>query len=455
MDLTLGVRNLFSLLPRQSSLRGPLVRVLLDQVRLEKVQELNLPLKIETVKRYRAEEVDISALLVKRRKVSGNLSKDFLLKERLASEWIVDECGITQSGRKRRVFKTPLRFTGLFRQYQDQLKEQAVSINIFARLAKQHHVHFRVGAVDTMTCVNCRGWKSEMESVEVKLGNKLLHPAVRTRLKNELTALGAQLESHVNAFLVQFRCWKSDLECLFVNTDLCLMVVDFSTFELMDRKTTSVFCATLVFSVNGKIRREYFDFVDVLLSGRKRDMFYFAVTLLYNRGVFANFKRVRIWSDAGSSDFRNAPCLYSFLILNEVCKSVRFESFNFFGARHGWNDCDRHFGVGKQALDNWMVEVASFHKELLLDVSVCASLLSKLRRTCVFVCTKSKIHGIMHKGVKNLTNHYCFRATDCPRVISACSFSDSVDGQDFSLEEGYIVKPSDADAEAKKRKAKK
>ncbi len=191
------------------------------------------------------------------------------------------------------------------------------------------------------------------------------------------------------------------------------------------------------------------------MPGRKRDMVYFALTLLFNRGVFGSFKRVRVWSDAGSSDFRNAPCLYSFLLLNEVCNGLRFESFNFFGARHGWNDCDRHFGVGKQALDEWMVEVTSFLKELTLDVSVCAQLLSRLRRTSVFVCTKSKVYGIMDKGVKNLTNHYCFRATDSQRVISACAFLNSVDGNYFSLDQGCVMKPIDADAEAKKRKAKK
>jgi hypothetical protein len=47
-----GVRRLFALLPRQSALRRPLTRVLLDGVSIEQVQALELPIKESTIKRY-------------------------------------------------------------------------------------------------------------------------------------------------------------------------------------------------------------------------------------------------------------------------------------------------------------------------------------------------------------------------------------------------------------------
>ncbi len=62
MDLTLGVRKLFGILPKQSALRAPLSRVLFDHMSLSDIEELNLPLNIQTIKRYRAEEMSMGSL---------------------------------------------------------------------------------------------------------------------------------------------------------------------------------------------------------------------------------------------------------------------------------------------------------------------------------------------------------------------------------------------------------
>ncbi len=169
-----GVRRLFGVLPRQSALRKPLVRVLLDPLSLEEVRLLDLPLKEETVKRYRSEGVDLAPLLVKRRNVASVSNKAFDKRKVDADTWIVNECGLTQSGRERGVFKTELGFNGLFRRYCSEARDaDHVSVNVFARLVKERHVHFSVGAVDTMTCVVCRDLGSQLEELETNLLGKM------------------------------------------------------------------------------------------------------------------------------------------------------------------------------------------------------------------------------------------------------------------------------------------
>jgi hypothetical protein len=220
----------------------------------------------------------------------------------------------------------------------------------------------------------------------------------------------------------------------------------------MDRKTTSVCCIVVIDNFGGMIRRRYYDLVDVHLSGRKRDVVFFAMTLLFQRhDVFAAGQRVRLWSDAGSGDFRNAPCLYSCLQLNAVCDGVMFEGFNFFGARHGWNDCDRHFGTGKQAMSRWLVEEASCNKELTLDIAKCADILASLQNTTVIVVTKNKIAGADHPPIKGLTKHYCFRFANS-RTAHVSMFSDEKSWKPVLFDSGEMLRPIDAQMRAKKRK---
>ena len=446
-----GVRFLFDVLPRQSALRKPLVRVLLDHLSLDDVCDLQLALKAETVKRYRSEAVDLGPLLIKRRNVDSVCNKAFADRRGAAENWIVNECGITQSGRLREVLKTELGFNALFRRYCSEAQgAEHVSVNVFARLVKDHHVHFGVGAVDTMTCVVCRDLGSQLEETEVNLLVEMPDRR-RSQLLSQRDAVQKKLHDHQEALVRQRRAWSSDLADIRNDTTLCLCVLDFSTFELMDRKTTSVCCVVVIDYFGGETRRRYFDLVDVHLSGRKRDVVFFAMTLLYQRNVFANGQHVRLWADAGAGDFRNAPCLYSCLQLNSVCRGITFEAFNFFGARHGWNDCDRHFGTGKQALNRWLVEEASRNKELTLDVTKCAEILASLHNTTVLVVSKNKIAGADHPPIKGLTKHYCFRFANSTTAYVSM-FSDEKSGTPVVFGKGQMLDPTDAQMRAKKRK---
>jgi len=175
------------------------------------------------------------------------------------------------------------------------------------------------------------------------------------------------------------------------------------------------------------------------------------MSLLYLKGVFADGQRVRLWADAGSGDFRNAPCLYSCLQLNAVCHGIVFEGFNFFGARHGWNDCDRHFGTGKQALSPWLVEEASRNKELTLDVSKCGQILAGLHNTTVWEVTKSEISGADHPPIKGLTKHYCFRFVDST-TAQMSMFSDEKSSKTVSFINGKMLPSKEAQLKAKARK---
>jgi hypothetical protein len=126
--LRANVRHLFAKLPQQSALRRPLIRVLLDGLSQDEVRSLGLPVKESTIKRYRKEECDLSPLFLKRSRVVGAVNTAFVKREEVATDWIVAECGVTQSGRVRTVFKTELSFFQLFQRYQDSvLKGDQVS----------------------------------------------------------------------------------------------------------------------------------------------------------------------------------------------------------------------------------------------------------------------------------------------------------------------------------------
>ncbi len=164
---------------------------------------------------------------------------------------------------------------------------------------------------------------------------------------------------------------------------------------------------------------------------------------------------MRLWSDAGSSDFRNAPCLFSFLQLNSVCDGVVFESFNFFGARHGWNDCDRHFGTAKQALSRWLVEEASRRKDVKLDVRKCGEILAALPNVTVLEITNADIAGAVHPPIKRLTKHYCFRFVDAKTARVSMFSDDETSAKLVLFPEGKWLSAEDAAASAKRRKAGK
>ena len=451
-----GLRQFFKLLPPQSSLRRPACRVLLDSLDMTDLSSLKLPLNNETVKRYRSEHYDVTPLLAKRRSVAGVVNSAFVEREKVAEGWVVNECGVTQSGRVRTVFKTELCFAGLFRRYQEAVLEQdQVSINVFARVTKRKHVHFGVGPVDTMSCILCREWRAALDDLQSDLLKENLSNRRRNNLLARVDEVTRKVEKHEAAMVRQRHAWQSDLNDVQNDPNLVLCVVDYSTFELMNRQTCSVFCVVVVENVAGNIQRRYFDFVDVRLSGRKRDVVYFAITLLYLRHVFLRGRRVRLWSDAGSSDFRNAPCLYSCLQLNTVCDGVVFESFNFFGARHGWNDCDRHFGNAKQAMSRWLVEVASSDKKVTLDVEQCCDILARLGATTAIKCTRAEITGVDHPSIKGLTKHYSFRFNIDATAMRVSIFSDERESKVVQFPNGRWLNPDQARASAKGRNGKK
>ena len=106
------------------------------------------------------------------------------------------------------------------------------------------------------------------------------------------------------------------------------------------------------------------------------------------------------------------------------CAGIAFESFNFFGARPGWNNfCDRHFGNAKQALSRWLVEEASQNKTLTLDVRKCGEILAAMPNTTVLEITTPFIAGAEQQSIKGLTKHYCFRFIDA-QTAGVAMFSD-------------------------------
>ena len=387
-----GVRNLFSILPEQSALRKPFVRLLLDGLSDEQLAELKLPLKPETIRRYRNEEVDLEPLLVKRRHVEKVTNKAF--EERLAKAraWVVDECGVTQSDGKATTLRTPLVLHQLFVRYQQSVADH-ISVNPFGTLVKEMHVQLGVPAVDTMTCAVCREWSEEVDELETCLLSES-DSATRLRKEKERDELIRKVYGHQEAVIHQSRAWKADLNEVEHNPDLVLCALDFSMFELMNHETINVFCVVIVDAVGGKIRRRYFDFIDVKLPGREHDIVFFVLTVLYQTEAFSKGQRVRLWSSAGSGDFRNAPCLFSFLNLNSVCKGLTFESFNFFGARHEGSECDRHFWIARKAIKKWRAEKASSEPNLLLDVGQCGRILARLPDTVAYGCTDAEIDGV-------------------------------------------------------------
>ena len=449
------IRGTFAALPKQSALRRPLVRMMLDGLTDEQLAGLDLPLKTETVRRYRNEEVDMEAFLAKRRHVEKVTNEAFERKLEKARTWVTNKCGITPSGRTMTTHKTELVLHQLFERYQKEVAAaDQVSINPFGRVTKELHVHFGVGPVDTMTCVICREWGEDVVDLETRLLTEV-NPNARRPLEKKLRELAAKLEDHQKALKRQRRAWEADLNEVQHDPNLVLCVVDFSTFELMDRKQTSVLCVVVV-DAEGEIRRRYFDFVDVKLSGRKRDGVFFALSFLYQEGVFSQGQRVRLWSDAGSGDFRNAPCLFSFLQLNSVCKGVTFESFNYFGARHGWSDCDRHFGTAKNKITRWLVEEASSDRSLLLDVLQCAKILAGLENTEVFGCSKTPIDGVEHPSIKGLTKNYSFRFVNATTAaVALYTDSDETQRHNVQFGEGRFLPFAEAKKSASLRKNKK
>ena len=179
-------------------------RVLLDSLDMTDLSSLKLPLNRETVKRYRNEHYDVTPLLAKRRSVAGVTNTAFVEREKVAEDWVVNECGVTQSGRVRTVFKTELCFTGLFRRYQGAVLEQdQVSVNVFARVTKRKHVHFGVGPVDTMSCILCREWRATLDDLQSDLLQEDISNRRRNNLLVRVDEVTRKVEQHEAAMVRQ------------------------------------------------------------------------------------------------------------------------------------------------------------------------------------------------------------------------------------------------------------
>lgn len=455
--LAAGMQRLFGVLPAQSAFRKPLAQLLLADLTVAEIEGLDLPgLSSSTAERYLRDSVDVTELQRKRRRVIQTPSIEDQSRIQRVRQWLLDNFGVTQSGRILTVLKTEMRLTALFHRYVNEVPKP-ISINRFHGVCKLMHVHFGVGAVDTMSCVLCRDWKSQLEALQSRLDSGTCSTVISKRLQKEMKRLEDDLRSHEEAFVKQLRSWQHDVETTRSDLTLCLVVLDFSTFDLMDRKTTSVLSLMVLrCDKDRNITRSYFDFVDLPISGRKRDASYFALTGLWSRGVFKGIQRVRLWADAGSGDFRNAPGLYGFVQLEKVCVGVTFESFNFFGARHGWSDVDRHFGNAKKHIDCWMANEATRDLSLKLDVAMCCRLLAQMPQCIAFRCSNVKVFGLVADSVPGLIQHYSFRRISRTNSLRACKYSSDSDdsGKIFDLSHGSFVSAADAAALASARKQK-
>lgn len=460
MKLQSGVKRVFEALPEQSSARKVLVRLLLDDLSLDEVRSLQLHgVAVSSVDRYRREEVDLTPLLSKRRKVQRTVEGTWEIEKRSedAATWLKENYGKTRSGRILTVLKTELNFWNLFKKYHAEVK-MPLSINLFAKVCKKSHVHFGVGIVSTMSCVLCRKWRADIRTYEDKLLLTDLTDLQRKRAETDLADVKKKLDDHIFELVTQTKAWRADVEAVQRDPGLALVVLDYTTLELFDRKTASMLgVMVLRGSPLGGVSREYYDFVDVKLSGRKRDGLFFALTMLVQQRAFEGITHARIWSDSGANDFCNAPCIYSFTQVNACCKGLLFfESMNFFAARHGWSDCDRHFSHCKQQMSMWMMNQATNNLSLSLDVTTAAQIfVDRLSNTHVSVVTKCRPSGALHGPLKGLTKNYSFVASPDSAIVLALKFSSSPksEGQIFDMSNGKLVYARTADSEAAKRQS--
>jgi hypothetical protein len=120
-----------------------------------------------------------------------------------------------------------------------------------------------------------------------------------------------------------------------------------------------------------------------------------------------------IWSDSGTGDFHNAASVYAFGVVAALLSrhKVELESLNFFAARHGWNDCDRHFGVISRLISQWYAKFATANVSLKLNVDQLMMLLASLQRTTGFKCSGIQFPGFLCDSVYSLINFYCYEPT--------------------------------------------
>ena len=264
-------------------------------------------------------------------------------------------------------------------------------------------LHIEFSAVDSMTCVQCRSWRARLEELEVEDSKK----ACEERSKLEYV-----LEDHANARAQQRRSHDEHEGRVLSEESFAMLTMDGSTKELMNRGKVHIVNVTLCerHEDGTSLKRSYFDFYRLPLSGRKRDALYYVLSYMFQNDL-CSAKRVVVWADAGSSDFHNAPAMYSFVRLANYCapRGIVLESLNFFAVRHGWSDCDRHFGKIEQSITQWYSDVAPKCKGLFLDVDLLRKLTEeKLRNTRTFDCQSVHVIGTVCPPVPSLNAFYSF-----------------------------------------------
>lgn len=451
----MAVRRLFNYLPTRSALKHPLMYEMCRGVRPRVVSEHlgKERYPVETVRKYIREKPDMRVLLVSEKPTKRDRASQAVEEAR---RWLVDECGTTKSGRTLVVKRTPLSRTALWERYRS-LHIGGLSFRPFMRACVKERVHFHVGAVDAMSCVVCRSYEAQLAELDGSEApfDERRRIAILKKQEVHLTNLREQREAY----------WRH-LREVENDTSLGLVTLDFASLVQMDRgHVHDLGCVIATRDEHGKgVHREYVDFLRLPIQGRRRDAVFWVFLELYKRG-FLQKRRYKVWSDFGTSDFHSAPAMYAFAqvaaFLEQSQPPVVLESFNFFGARHGWSDADRHFGAISRVITHWFATDATADVTLFLDVNQLMKLMrEKISNVHVFDCHSVSLPGVFCDSVPDLTLNHCFETVEGPgkhdeavRIVAKRHSSDVL-GQSILLP-GKLVTPKEAIEVARIKRAKR
>lgn len=228
------------------------------------------------------------------------------------------------------------------------------------------------------------------------------------KAETELLQAEADLAKHMEKVRTQWTCYKAQAAEVKGDPSKCIFVLDYTTYELMDREGVKSLGVTVVRTNGHALERKYFDFVDLPIQQRPRDGLYFALTQLAIREELGGVNKAYVWSDAGTGDFHNSPATFAFANLPAVCPQIEWLSLNFFAPRHGWNDCDRHFGSVKRSVAAWMADKASQDPRLMLDIPRQVQLLNSHPNTIAFDRYRP-IYGTIVPAIPGLLENLCFK----------------------------------------------
>lgn len=385
-----------------------------------------------TVKAYLGSSGDDSVLNLKQ-KPDVKRARTAGLEER-ARDWIVDTCGKTESGRTADVRKTPRSATTLWQKYREE-HPGGLSYLPFLALCKEESVHFGVGKVDAMTCVQCREWSSRI----VELEGETEKESVAERAKLERL-----LRDHETSIFKQRQAHWADQDRVRRDPTFGMLTLDFSSYETMDRGKVRVLDVVITHqSEDGaSLERYYVDFLALPCSKRRRDCVQWVLVELQRMGLLTKGEYV-VWSDAGTSDFHNAPAIFAFNEIAKLFKKKKWATLSamcFFASRHGWSDCDRHFGAVKRKIQAWYATEAPEDKALMLDFAQILKFLQEMHNTTPSDCSNVQLDGVVCDSVPGLTALYCFRPIyDGDSAVNASPYTDSAFGHVVKLSGKFVT----------------